>query len=87
MSKDVNSIPNALGLRPVKGFAIFRRWVGIYTQQEREVIEYNRRIKEEAIAITKGKGIAVRPSWMRIEDFRDLRKFAQRVQRSKKYGK
>lgn len=84
MGKDVSSIPNTLGLQPVKGFAVFRRWIGIYTQQEKEVIAYTDRIKEEAISITKGKSLIIRPQWMRIEDFRELRKLYNRIQKNRK---
>ncbi len=41
-----------IGLSPTKNaWQTFRRWLGIYTSEEKEVIAYSRRIKAETIAV------------------------------------
>lgn len=74
-----------IGLSPTKNaWQTFRRWLGIYTSEEKEVIAYSRRIKAETIAVAmRQKVVTSRPDWMRYEDYQKLRALQNKVERKK----
>lgn len=71
------------GLTPAKSaWQTFRRWLGIYTRDEKEVINYSRRLKAETLAVAmRQKVVASRPDWMRYEDYQKLRALQNKVER------
>lgn len=73
------------GLVPaVSAWQRLRRWLGIYTREEKEVLAYAKRIKQETILVaSKQKQITSRPDWMRYEDYKKLRSLQNKVERKK----
>lgn len=74
------------GLAPVdSAWQKFRRWLGIYTREEKEVMGYAQRIKQETIAVvSRQKVVTGRPDWMRYEDYQKLCALQNKVERQKR---
>lgn len=57
-----------------------RRWLGIYTNSEREMLTYSKRIKRLSMSIMCGtKTITKRPEWMKYEDYKKMRALQKKV--------
>lgn len=69
----------------VSKWTIFRRWLGIYTVDEREVLEYAKRTKTESILVLTGQKILTsRPDWMRYEDYKKLQGLQKQAERKRR---
>ena len=68
-----------LGLPPTGKIGVFRRWLGIYSKEEREVLDYARKLKKTTMQIARGQqSLLSRPYWMRHEDWIEVRKLERR---------
>lgn len=73
-----------LGLPPTGKLGVIRRWLGIYSKKEREVLDYARKLKTTAMQIARGRlTLLSRPDWMRYEDWREVRKLQTKLERRK----
>lgn len=73
------------GLESTGFWGEFRRWLGFYTKDEREVIAYSKKLKRYAFGIRDGKErLTRRPEWMRHEDYREMRKLQQRFEKRRR---
>ena len=71
-----------LGLPPTGKLGVIRRWFGIYSKEEREVLDYSRKLKETTMRIARGQqNLLSRPDWMRYEDWREVRKLQNKLER------
>jgi hypothetical protein len=71
-----------LGLSPTGKFGVIRRWLGIYSKEEREVLDYARKLKKTTMQIARGQlTLLSRPYWMRHEDWREVRKLQNKLER------
>lgn len=67
-------------LVPVGFWGRVRRAFGIFTEDEKEVLRYARKVHGLAVRIAKGKtALATRPEWLRQEDYRSLRNLQKKV--------
>lgn len=74
-----------LGLPPTGKLGVFRRWLGIYSKEEREVLDYARKLKKTAMQIALGQLILTsRPKWMRHEDWVEARKLQNKLEKSRR---
>ena len=72
-----------LGLPPTGKIGVIRRWLGIYSKEEREVLDYARKLKKTTMQIARGQqSLLSRPDWMRYEDWREVRKLQTKLERS-----
>ena len=61
-----------LGLPPTGKLGVFRRWLGIYSKEERD---YARKLKKTTMQIARDQlTLLSRPEWMRHEDWVEVRK-------------
>ena len=61
---------------------VFRRWLGIYSKEEREVLDYARKLKKTTMQIARGQlTLLSRPEWMRHEDWVEVRKLQNKLER------
>lgn len=73
-----------LGLPPTGKLGVFRRWLGIYSKEEREVLDYARKLKKTTMQIARGQqSLLSRPEWMRHEDWVEVRKLQTKLERRK----
>ena len=73
-----------LGLPPTGKLGVFRRWLGIYSRDEWEVLGYARKLKMTTMQIARGQlTLLSRPDWMRYEDWREVRKLQTKLERRK----
>lgn len=73
-----------LGLPPTGKLGVIRRWLGIYSKEEREVLDYTRKLKKTTMQIARGRlTLLSRPDWMRYEDWREVRKLQTKLERRK----
>ena len=71
-----------LGLPPTGKLGVFRRWLGIYSKEEREVLDYARKLKKTTMQIARGQqSLLSRPYWMRHEDWVEVRKLQNKLER------
>ena len=71
-----------LGLPPTGKIGVFRRWLGIYSKEEREVLDYARKLKKTTMQIARGQlTLLSRPEWMRHEDWVEVRKLQTKLER------
>lgn len=74
-----------LGLSPTGKLGVIRRWLGIYSKEEREVLDYARKLKKTAMQIARGQqSLLSRPDWMRYEDWREVRKLQTKIERGRR---
>ena len=74
-----------LGLPPTGKIGVFRRWLGIYSKEEREVLDYARKLKKTTMQIARGQlTLLSRPKWMRHEDWREVRKLQNKLERRRR---
>lgn len=74
-----------LGLPPTGKFGVFRRWLGIYSKEEREVLDYARKLKKTTMQIARGQlSLLSRPEWMRYEDWVKVRKLQNKLERRRR---
>ena len=71
-----------LGLPPTGKLGVIRRWLGIYSKEEREVLDYARKLKTTTIAQGQLTLLSC-PDWMRYEDWREVRKLQTKLERRK----
>ena len=71
-----------LGLPPTGKLGVFRRWLGIYSKEERDVLDYARKLKKTTMRIARGQlTLSSRPEWMRHEDWVEVRKLQNKLER------
>ena len=71
-----------LGLPPTGKLGAFRRWLGIYSKEEQEVLDYTRKLKKATMRIARGQqSLLSRPEWMRHEDWVEVRKLQTKLER------
>ena len=64
---------------------VFRRWLGIYSKEEREVLDYARKLKKTTVQIARGQqSLLSRPEWMRHEDWVEVRKLQNKLERRRR---
>lgn len=64
---------------------VFRRWLGIYSKEEREVLDYARKLKKTTMRIARGQqSLLSRPEWMRHEDWVEVRKLQTKLERRRR---
>ena len=74
-----------LGLPPTGKLGVIRRWFGIYSKEEREVLDYSRKLKETTMQIARGQqSLRSRPEWMRHEDWREVRRLQNKLERRRR---
>ena len=74
-----------LGLPPTGKLGVFRRWLGIYSKEEREVLDYARKLKKTTMRIARGQqSLLSRPEWMRHEDWVEVRKLQNKLERRRR---
>ena len=74
-----------LGLPPTGKIGVFRRWLGIYSKEEREVLDYARKLKKTTMQIARGQlTLLSRPYWMRHEDWVEVRKLQNKLERRRR---
>ena len=74
-----------LGLPPTGKLGVFRRWLGIYSKEEREVLDYARKLKKTTMQIARGQlTLLSRPEWMRHEDWVEVRKLQNKLERRRR---
>ena len=74
-----------LGLPPTGKIGVFRRWLGIYSKEEREVLDYARKLKKTTMQIARGQqSLLSRPHWMRHEDWVEVRKLQTKLERRRR---
>jgi hypothetical protein len=74
-----------LGLFPTGKFGVIRRWLGIYSKEEREVLDYARKLKKTTMQIARGQlTLLSRPYWMRHEDWVEVRKLQNKLERRRR---
>lgn len=74
-----------LGLPPTGKLGVFRRWLGIYSKEEREVLDYARKLKKTTMQIARGQlTLLSRPEWMRHEDWVEVRKLQTKLERRRR---
>ena len=74
-----------LGLPPTGKLGVFRRWLGIYSKEEREVLDYARKLKKTTMQIARGQlTLLSRPKWMRHEDWVEVRKLQNKLERRRR---
>ena len=74
-----------LGLPPTGKLGVIRRWFGIYSKEEREVLDYARKLKETTMQIARGQlTLSSRPYWMRYEDWREVRRLQNKLERRRR---
>ena len=74
-----------LGLPPTGKIGVFRRWLGIYSKEEREVLDYARKLKKTTMQIARGQlTLLSRPEWMRHEDWVEVRKLQNKLERRRR---
>ena len=74
-----------LGLPPTGKLGGFRRWLGIYSKEEREVLDYARKLKKITMRIARGQlTLSSRPEWMRHEDWVEVRKLQNKLERRRR---
>ena len=74
-----------LGLPPTGKLGVFRRWLGIYSKEEREVLDYARKLKKTTMQIARGQlTLLSRPKWMRHEDWGEVRKLQNKLERRRR---
>lgn len=74
-----------LGLPPTGKLGVFRRWLGIYSKEEREVLDYARKLKKTTMRIARGQlSLLSRPEWMRYEDWVEVRKLQNKLERRRR---
>ena len=74
-----------LGLPPTGKLGVFRRWLGIYSKGEREVLDYARKLKKTTMQIARGQlSLLSRPEWMRHEDWVEVRKLQTKIERRRR---
>ena len=74
-----------LGLPPTGKIGVFRRWLGIYSKEEREVLDYARKLKKTTMQIARGQqSLLSRPYWMRHEDWVEVRKLQTKLERRRR---
>ena len=74
-----------LGLPPTGKIGVFRRWLGIYSKEEREVLDYARKLKKTTMQIARGQlTLLSRPKWMRHEDWVEVRKLQNKLERRRR---
>lgn len=74
-----------LGLPPTGKLGVIRRWLGIYSKEEREVLDYARKLKKTAMQIARGQlALLSRPDWMRYEGWREVRKLQTKIERRRR---
>lgn len=74
-----------LGLPPTGKLGVFRRWLGIYSKEEREVLDYARKLKKTTLQIARGQlSLLSRPEWMRYEDWVKVRKLQNKLERRRR---
>ena len=74
-----------LGLPPTGKIGVFRRWLGIYSKEEREVLDYARKLKKITMQIARGQqSLLSRPYWMRHEDWVEVRKLQTKLERRRR---
>lgn len=73
-------IQKNIELPPVGRWGKFRRWLGIYNREEKEVKEYAKRVKQLALQVAQGKTILTsRPDWLRKPEFDQIRSLQNKV--------
>ena len=74
-----------LGLLPTGKIGVFRRWLGIYSKEERKVLGYARKLKKTTMQIARGQlTLLSRPYWMRHEDWVEVRKLQTKLERRRR---
>ena len=78
-----------LGLPPTGKLGVLRRWLGrwlgIYSKGEREVLDYARKLKKTTMQIARGQlTLLSRPEWMRHEDWVEVRKLQNKLERRRR---
>jgi hypothetical protein len=74
-----------LGLPPTGKIGVIRRWLGIYSKEEREVLDYARKLKKTTMQIARGQqSLLSRPYWMRHEDWVEVRKLQTKLERRRR---
>jgi hypothetical protein len=69
-------------MRKTEKLGVFRRWLGIYSKEEREVLDYARKLKKTTMQIARGQlTLSSRPGWMRHEDWVEVRKLERRCRK------
>ena len=77
--------PEKLGLPPTGKLGVFRRWLGLYSKEEREGLDYARKLKKTTMQIARGQqSLLSRPDWMRYEDWREVRKLQNKLERRRR---
>lgn len=77
-----------LELPEVGKWGKFRRWLGFYSRDEKEIRDYAKKIKQYMKGIADGSVILTsRPKWMREEDCRAIRKFQTKIERKNRKGR
>ena len=73
------------GYPPTGKLGVFRRWLGIYSKEEREVLDYARKLKKITMRIARGQlTLFSRPEWMRHEDWVEVRKLQNKLERRRR---
>lgn len=71
--------------QPASFWTALRRWLGIYTKDERQHLQYNARLKNYSEAVFMGVEIlTARPDWMDYEDYITLRSQVKQLKRNKR---
>ena len=74
-----------LWLPPTGKIGVFRRWLGIYSKEEREVLDCARKLKKITMQIARGQqSLLSRPYWMRHEDWVEVRKLQTKLERRRR---
>lgn len=77
-----------MALTPVGFWGLVRRAFGFFTDEEKEVLNYARRVKRLGLSIAKGHTILQgRPEWLRQADYQKMRALQKNVTEKKLRGK
>ena len=72
-------------MKKTEKLGVFRRWLGIYSKEEREVLDYARKLKKTTMQIARGQlTLFSRPEWMRHEDWVEVRKLQNKLERRRR---
>lgn len=76
----MRAVPPSTGLSPVDRLGKVRRWLGVYSAEERAVLAYSKRLKELTMQIIAGEYVLRhRPEWVRQDDYRRLQKVQRKA--------
>lgn len=72
-------------MKKTEKLGVFRRWLGIYSKEEREVLDYARKLKKTTMQIARGQlALLSRPEWMRHKDWVEVRKLQNKLERRRR---